>query len=251
MKIQMTLAEAESFLKQHPSRPDGVAGSQWDVAQQVVADHETQLKDEAEIAAFHALPFYKRWWYIIVGTVLNFARTPVWWKIERWHVAVAVLVIALFLWGRAGVKNFSITRAAEPPVAEAPIGDPSLLQPSGGAQDHGDNNPILPLSPLATPNLVVDCIAATCPDAKPYLVNYQGKSGPAGSATLRAKCEKGATILGEIPKDTIVWVITSSISQGTYCENGECRRGMIKPVSSLPFTWNSGCVSFTALQPKP
>ena len=272
--MKMTPREAHSLLKQHKTRPEGFQlGRMWDQAKQVVAEEREQKRAEKELEAqkqhqeaqqqdWDRLPFYLKWWYGAQG-----------WFMEGWYFGIPrgiyaiVAIVLLVVVGRAA-KNFSPSfptfgqSAGQAPAA----GNPDALggassNPKSGSPDAlagGTPQAAATLSILSTPTLnppnIVDCTVATCPDADPYKVDYEGSNGPKGSGTLRKSCTTGDTILGAVPKSTIVWVIRTTIKHpGSYCEtiNGtkECRAGMIKPSKGLEFAKNGGCISFTALVP--
>lgn len=229
-----------------------------------VADVDAVMaKEEQAQAEWDSLPWYKKivpFFLGLIGLVFyggaEFFGETVFWKVKRWHIATFFAFLAIAFFSGRGVmaffKNIAIANATPNPTVVATVADPAAVLGVVVTQTTLlENLPVDPAAALVQPiqQSVVDCTVATCPDAQQFIANYQGKTGPEGSATLRASCDKGAKVLGEIPKGTPVWVITSSINQGTYCENGECRRGMIKPIAALLFTHQGGCVSFTALQP--
>ena len=145
----------------------------------------------------------------------------------------------------------------QPTESQTQVVDPAaLLAPATTVPETGGDPALLLLAPptptsAPSPLLIVDCTVATCPDAVPYRVDYQGEIGPKGSATLRAACipkdsKEKSPALGEVLQNTIVWVITSTIQPGKFEENGENRIGFIHPTKDFP---NGGCISFTALHP--
>lgn len=239
-----------------------------DAAVLIVNRHEEKIKamidkevlpalEEAEEKLWDALPWYKKIIPFILGLfdlVVYGATELVFWKIRRWHIAVFFVVLAVAFFGGRGVmgtlKNWTIANA-DPPAPE--VMDPEALL---GEAPQADSSGAVPdpsafLQPLPTQGTIVDCTMATCLDATPYRVDYQGSVGPKGSGTLRAQClpkdsKEKSPVLGEVLQNTIVWVKTATIQPGKFEENGENRVGFIYPTSGFP---NGGCISFTALHP--
>jgi len=256
--------EQEALKRRRAKADEAMQASRVHSQVEARAKEAAQKQAQEQQAAWDALPFYLKWWY----SILDWLLTPAWWIIPRGVFVLAALVVvgAVYFGGRNVVRNLT----AEPPAIEVPAaaGNPDLL--GGGAQqsESGVGNPDLlnsgneqqaaaPPLPASTASVaVVECTAQTCPDATPYRVDYQGEVGPKGSATLRDV--PGGDKLGEVPKDTIVWVIRSTVKDGKFCEDPdgeigpapkECRIGQIKPIPGYDFAKNGGWLSFTALHP--
>ncbi len=231
-----------------PKRRNQIA-SRLEAAEKEKTETEANEKLDAE---WNALPVWEQAIMVFVAWWL----TPVIGKINRLMAIGTGMLILMIVSGWAWIQYFPI----HPEEAKTPVIDPAaLLAPAAETPVTGvDPAALLMLTPngftpAPTSIGIVDCTVATCPDATQYKVNYAGKYGEGGSATLRSTCSPGATVLGEIPKDTVVWVKTSTIHKGSFCEEidsvMECRAAEIHPIAGIPFASKGGCISLTAAQP--